>query len=106
MTETVREQLPGKLAAAMREKLMLPRCIAKGDGWRDLPLEQLWTLAEGEWLELNAEIFRHTIKRADNAKSIISEAADVANFLAMIVDKLMEETANEHGKADGPVGPG
>lgn len=82
---TARHQLPKLLGSAMWEKLQLPRNVAKGDAWRDMTFDELWMLLLTEIEELRIAVAKR--QRED----VRSEVGDVANFLAMILDKVESE---------------
>jgi hypothetical protein len=66
----------------------LERDVSKGD-WKESSLDELSFDLVGEFIELRAEIKRGT------PESIVSECADVANFAAMIADKVLSEVGAE-----------
>lgn len=71
------------LCEKMFAKLMLPENVAKGDHWKEIPLETLLILLTTEVEELCEEITHNDKEGA--YERIIGEAADVANFCMMIV---------------------
>lgn len=74
-----RQRREDELVEMMREKLAENR--GKGD-WDDLDTDQLLELLETEVEELSDAI------SAGDSDEIIREAADVANFAAMIVERV------------------
>lgn len=73
------ERMLASTVAAMRRKLAKNR--SKG-GWLDDELHDLLARLREEVDELDAAI----VEDANNGRSIIDEAADVANFAGMIID--------------------
>lgn len=69
-------------SAKMREKLYLPKNIAKED-WNKMPTYQLLNRLDDEHGELSEEIEGFDRPRYE---AIISECCDVANFAMMIAD--------------------
>lgn len=76
------------LVTAQKRKLRMPANIAKGDTWMQESTEDLLKLAYEEMAELADELSEMAIRPSPmSARKVIDECADVANFLAMIVDK-------------------
>ena len=83
-----RNQIVDDLAVAMRRKLNLPRNIEKGNNWRGAPYTYMLQRLEEEVREL-----WEAIELDKDPGEVIEEAADVANFAAMIADKAKSELA-------------
>ena len=82
---TGRHQLPTLLGRHMWAKLNQPRNVAKGDNWRGMTMDEMWLNILTEVDELRVAIMR------EGPEAILSEIADVANFLAMLADKVESE---------------
>jgi NTP pyrophosphatase (non-canonical NTP hydrolase) len=78
-----REKLAHLLAEEMNEKLNTPRNLQKGDDWKEMGPRQIFQLAANEMDELAYALTTNKPK-----EEIASEIADVANFLAMLLDKV------------------
>lgn len=82
---TGRHQLPTLLGRHMWKKLNEPRNISKGDNWRAVSTDEMWMNILTEVDELRCAIMR------EGPEAILAEIADVANFLAMLADKVESE---------------
>lgn len=87
--EQLNVKLPGRFNCGLKElietqikKLCMPRNVSKGTEL-DMSLEELWLRLEQEVFELKEAIDMGLPK-----DDIILECADVANFAAMIVEKV------------------
>ena len=80
-----RHQLPTNLGRYMWAKLHDPRNVAKGDNWRGMSVDELWLHILTEVDELRVSLMH------DGKNEILGEIADVANFLAMLADKVEAE---------------
>lgn len=72
------------LSTAMKFKFMVHR--SKG-GWDSKDLERLFSELTREMSELKAELNEYQSGES-SAEKVISECADVANYLAMIIEKV------------------
>jgi hypothetical protein len=80
----------------MKDKL--DESILKGKtGWRDFDVNWLWMRAQGELGELYAELMA---PNPDPSK-VSKEAADVANFMMMIADKVKEDHEQQRSEDRG-----
>jgi len=74
-----------RFAEAMEAKLL--ENDAKG-GWQYMPLKQLLAQALKECGELTSEIVSVDYEKDISATRVISECADVANYMMMIADNV------------------
>lgn len=70
-------------ANVMREKMVAN--VRKKDGWRTIPIEQMWDYAQQEIRELRLAMDYESARNAQR------ECADVANFMMMLFHKLPAE---------------
>lgn len=79
------------LRLGQEAKLLMPDNVAKGDNWSYSSLHELFQKAlieMGELLEAINDYEKLQYTDKDITNNIIYECADVANYLAMICDKV------------------
>ena len=85
-----RTELVESHAAAMLTVLRLSKNAAKGH-WRDIPVYDLLRLAEREFSELTAAVWTYNCRTnptEEHRARVVSEAADLSAFAAMIADNV------------------
>ncbi len=70
-------------------------------GWKDLSMTELCTMGQGEMVELRQALRTHKLKPSTkHAIEAALEAADVINYMMMIIDNILGNRYGDRGGSD------